>query len=263
VGKAADVDLLRIEAAEASARADRVATAEALDRAERELSRLTGTNLESTRYANLRPVMLTDTGVPDRALLERAAQSDNQMLAAARMQTAAAKSSARAARSARWPQLNLTASYLDFGSPDIDHTQEWNAGVQLTYPIFTGGAVSGAVARANASVQAATERERQAELEVSRQLDQAIAAAQEAAARVVSLKRATERYAEVVRIEKVRLHSGAGTQADYLDAEANLLAARAGLVQARHGEIATRVAIARIAGELDLKRLSQIVEQRP
>lgn len=260
VGKAADLELLRIEAAEAAAQADRVAAAEALDQAERELARVTGLDLEMTRHANLQPVTLIDSGMPLRVSLEDAARSDNQMLAAARMQRAAAESSVRAARSTRWPKLNLTASYLDFGSPEIDHTQEWNAGVQLSYPIFTGGATGSAIARADASLQAAAERERQAELEVARQLDRAIAAAQEAAARVVSLQRAADRYEEVVRIEKVRLHTGAGTQADYLDAEADLLAARAGLVQARHGEIATRVAIARITGELDLSKVSQIVE---
>lgn len=263
VGKAADVDLMRIEAAQAAASADRVQAAEALKVAEHELARITGLAPEQTTYANLVSVNLTESELAERSQLTTAALESNPELESSRQQTRAAQAAAQVARSAHWPQLKLAASYLDFSSPDVDHEAEWNAGVQLTYPIFTGGAVSRASARANATARASAERERLTELNVSRQLDAAIAAVHESHAQVASLQRAVDRFAEVVRIEKLRLAAGAGTQSDYLDAEASLLSARAGLAAARHREIASRVEIARITGQLSLPWLNQIVEHTP
>ena len=262
-GKAADIDLLRIEAVHAAATADRVRLAEALGVAERELARITNLSPIQTQAANLRPLIFTPTELPARGFMEASVTRHNPGLGAARLQTAAAQSAAQVAHAAHWPRVKLTASYLDFGSPDFDHTQEWNAGVQLVYPIFTGGATSKAASKADAALRASTANQRLVELNVSRQLDIAIAAVHESEARVQSLKRAVSRFAEVVRIEKLRLHTGTGTQSDYLDAEAGLLSARAALAEVRHAQIRARIEITRITGQLSLPMLSQIVEHKP
>jgi outer membrane protein TolC len=61
---------------------------------------------------------------------------------------------------------------------------------------------------------------------------------------------AVARFDEVVRIRRLSLQTGSGTQTDYLGAETDLLRARASLVEAQHGEIAARVELARVTGEL-------------
>ena len=81
---------------------------------------------------------------------------------------------------------------------------------------------------------------------------------------MLSLERATLAQEEVVRIERLSLDVGSGTQSDYLDAEAGLLRARASLVEARHAAVTARIELARITGELSLDWLTRtLVESRP
>lgn len=64
-------------------------------------------------------------------------------------------------------------------------------------------------------------------------------------------------------MEKLRLDTGAGTQTDYLRAEADLLSARAELAAARHTVIGARVELARATGALTLDWLRQNLESNP
>jgi outer membrane protein TolC len=66
-----------------------------------------------------------------------------------------------------------------------------------------------------------------------------------------------ERFSEVVRVQKLLLDEGAGTQTDYLNAEADLLAVRASLADTRHAAILARVDLARAAGRLTPEWLRQ------
>lgn len=259
-GKAADVEVLRVEAVLAAARADRVHTAAALDVAERELARLMGVARDTVRAARLVPVAPDAAPVPDREELMARALVASPSLDRARREHAAAVAGRAMAGAARWPSLDLVGGYVDRGGLETKHQLEWNVGVQLSYPLFTGGAVSGAAARADAESRAAAQRVRAGEQHVEGDVDRALAAVEETGARVASLETAATRFAEVVRIELLRLDAGSGTQTDYLNAEADLLAARAALVEARHGAIAARVDLARVIGALDLAWVDRLVE---
>ena len=67
----------------------------------------------------------------------------------------------------------------------------------------------------------------------------------------MSLRLAVDRSEEVARIERLRLDSGTGVQADYLQAEATLLSLRATLSEVEHGAVLARVQLAKAVGELD------------
>jgi outer membrane protein TolC len=69
-------------------------------------------------------------------------------------------------------------------------------------------------------------------------------------ARAEAVAEAVRHQEEVVRTELLSLTSGAGTQTDYLRAEADLLRIRSALVEARNSEIAAGVELARSTGEL-------------
>jgi outer membrane protein TolC len=101
---------------------------------------------------------------------------------------------------------------------------------------------------------------RLAEIDTRREIDRAYSAVIAARARVESLDRAVARFAEVARIEDLRLQSGAGTQTDYLKSESDLLTSRAGRIDARNGEIEARVELARVAGVLDVNWLAARLE---
>ncbi len=263
VGTAAHVDVLRVEAARASATAQRVGFAASLDVAERDLARLIGVDVERARADLLAEVGWVDTTLPDRDELSRLALVTNPAVAQARREVSANEANQRVARSARWPTLDLFGAWIDRGSGAGNFTAEWNVGVQFSYPIFTGGAVSRGIARADATRRESDARLRMIENQVASNVDRARAAVEEAQARITSLQIAVTRFAEVARIERLRLDTGAGTETDFLTAHAELLSARADLAEAVHREIAARVGLARTIGQLDLGWLEQQLESVP
>jgi outer membrane protein len=261
-GSAPEIQLLRVQAALESAEADAVAARSDLATAEAELARLTGAPPSRTRRDRLGTIDLSPRELPDR---ERTAEAlaSNPEVRAARQAVVAAGATKSAARGARWPTVDAFATYWERGGGDTAFDGEWGAGLKVSVPVFTGGAVRGRVEQADAGERAALERLRLAELEAGRQVDLALARAEEADARVAALTRAVESQAAVVRTERVALEIGAGVQTDFLAAEAELLSARAALVRARHGAAAARIDLARLLGELDQEWIRTNLEQRP
>lgn len=263
VGRAAQVELLRVRAKFAAARAERVQLAVALDVAERDLARLTGAALDSTRAGRLTAVALADTALrPREALLESALGANSRVRGAERRAEAAA-SAHDASRARRWPTLRLIGNLMGYGDSDAEMESEWNAGVRLSLPIFTGGATSSRIGQSQFARAAAEADLRSARLALEQELDTALAAVQEARALAESLELAVAQFTEVARIERLLLESEAGTQTDYLEAEAELLSAEAKLVDARYAEIGARVELARVTGELDVAWVGGTLEERP
>jgi outer membrane protein TolC len=252
VGRVPEVDLRRAEAALAAARASRVRLAAALDTAERDLARLVGLEDGEVEAGALVAVAPPAAGLPPREELYGELE-ESPALARARQAVAAAEAAVAVARGARRPRLAVVGDLKEYGSSEGDLDLEWNAGFQVAVPVFRGGALGERVAQAEASRDAAAERLRSARLEARSEVDRALAALVEARAREEALAEAVKQYEEVARIERLRLDTGVGIQADYLDAEAALLDARAGLVEARHAAVGARVEMARATGDLDLR----------
>jgi len=250
VGRAARVEILRAEAALASSEAERVRLSSAMDNAERELARLLDLPVAETRSGRLVPVELSDPQVPLRETLVTEGIAASPAVAQARAQVTAAEAQISLARAVARPEVRAVGNYNEWTSSQGDFTGEWNAGLQLTVPLFDGGVTRSRIARAEAAHRAAQEQVRAAEVQVREDVDRAAAAVEEAEARIASLGKAVERFAEVVRVQKLLLDEGAGTQTDYLNSEADLLAARASLAEARHAAILARVDLARAAGRL-------------
>lgn len=260
VGRAPEVDVRRAEAAVAAAQAERVRLASSLDVAERELARLTGRDAAAARADRLREVALADTTAPDRAALLARALDSSPDVTAAESRRRAADAAVRAGRAGRWPALRAVGNVQGYASNGEDLQTEWNAGLRIQVPLFTGGALSSRIGRAVAARDAARADADQARLGVEGALDAALAAASEARARIGSLAVAVARFEEVARIEKLRLDAEAGTQTDWLDAESELLVARAQLVDARHAEISACAEIARLTGDLDAAWIDHSLE---
>ena len=263
VGRAAQLDVLRVSAALAGATADRVRFAEALDLAERELARLIDAEPEDTRADRLRPFELAGSAPPGGAELLMTALDHNPAIAAARLRVAVAGAGVASAESERRPRVSAVGSLIDFGSAAGHFTNEWTAGVVVAYPLFDGGAARERRARAVATRDVAVETLRLREAETADQLDRALSAVREAAARRASLATAVDQFAEVARIERLRLDTGTATQTDFLTAEADLLAARASLVDARYAEQMARVELARVTDELDTDWLRRHIVEAP
>ncbi len=249
VGRAPEVDLRRAEAALASARADRVRLDASLGTATRELARLIGAGPGEVRADDLAPVSLAHPEPPAEQALAAAVDASPAVVRAARKLEAAA-AAVQVARGGRRPKVDLAGDWKDYASSRGQAESEWNAGVQVALPLFHGGALAERVAEAEAARDAAAERLSLARLEARRGIDQALASLAESRARSGALGEAERQYAEVSRVEKLRLETGVGVEADYLDAEASLLGARASRVEAENGVVAARVELARLTGEL-------------
>ena len=262
-GRAAEVEVLRVEAAIASAEAERVRLAAALEVAERDLARLIGGPVEETRAPRLVPIALADSTIPARDALLAAATARSPVGEEARARAAAAAAATDVARGARWPAVDLYGQWIDRNSDEANLPAEWSAGVQMSIPLFTGGAITSSIARADAAARGAGQEARIAELEIAAEVDRTYTVYVEAHALARSLATAEVRYAEVARIEKLALDAGSGTQTDYLDAEADLLVARARRTEALNAEIAARIELARVVGELDRTWLSRAIVARP
>jgi len=260
-GRNARLAEVRANAALAAAEADRLSALARRDAAERTLERLLalpGGSLEGRALDSVR-LAPADT-VMDRAGVIAAAEARNPELdqLAARVEAARA---ARAEAHASWyPRLNLVGRLVQYGSAQGSASAEWQGGVALSYPLFTGGARPAAVDRAGAELAAARADADAARRNVGDAVDRALAGFRAAKGRVAALGAAAAQAAEVARIERLALEQGAGVQTDYLTAEADLLRGRANLADAWAALINARVELARLAGDLSSEWLAAHLE---
>lgn len=263
VGRAARVDQLRAEAELAQARAERTVAAAALDVAERDLARSIAGTLEETRASELTDVELNDAPVPPREALEQEALRTNPARRRSESDLAAAKAGVPLAKSERFPSVHLLAGLLDRGSPETEFETEWNAGLHLNLPLFTGGALRSGVRRAEALHLRAQEDLRLKDDTLREDLDRAVARIEETRAQTAELATASSRFEEVARVSQLQVETGTGTQIDYLQAEADLLRARAALARARYSEVAARIELQRALGTLDLDWMRTTLRSEP
>lgn len=266
-GKAARVEVLRAEATLARARADRSGTAGQLDVAEHELAQLAGLTYDDVTRALLPGEALADTSDPApqvtgaaRTTLAQQAQEANTDVLEVRQRAQAAEAISASARATRLPELRLQAGIVDRGAPGESQKAEWQAGLGVSYPLYTGGSRAGQIDRAAADARAAAEQLRLAELAAATSVDRAVASVIESHARVLALRSAVETSDAVVQVERTSLDVGSGTQTDYLDALAQLLQARSSLIEAAHAEIAAHIELARVTGALSPEWLAQRLE---
>jgi outer membrane protein len=259
-GKAARVDLLRVQAALSRADASEISARTDRDVALGDLARIIGRPAEEIRAGGLSPLpRLGSAPVNPQEALE-AAQARSPTLARTQRELAGAEAGLNLARAEWLPRLEAVGRFTNYGTWSGNHTQEWQAGVSLAFPIFTGGARAGTREAARALVDEVTGRVRMAELEVEAGVERGLAAVAEASALSRALETAVEQSEEVARIEALALEAGAGVQTDFLRAEAELFQTRASLAQARNAEVLARIQLARIMGELSPRWIQENVE---
>ncbi len=258
-GTAAELEVLRSQATLQEARAQRASAEARVGLAERVLARLMAVDPASVSATRLADVAISDTDAPpqtpDTQRSPLVLQADRAALAA----------EARLAeeRAGRLPTVQAGAGVLDYGTLDDKHVFEWQAGVQVSWPLFTGGARSASVRRAEAELTAARMELDAATLRVAQAIDAAETAVVEADARAEALDLAVAQWEEVARIEALALDAGSGVQADLLRAEAGLFQARAGYARARYDGVLSRINLARGGGTLDRDWLDEALEITP
>jgi outer membrane protein TolC len=262
-GRAARVEELRVDAALARTRADSSAAAARLEVAEATLARMLGLPRDNAAAAALVPLRVTAAPPPDRADIALTVVAANPAMQAAQGRVAAAEAMVRAARAEWFPLVRLEGRTITYGASEGSYTTEWQAGIRVAYPLFTGGGRVGAIRRARAAAREAQANLLDLEETLAGDADEVVAQVTDTHRRVEALRTAVAHLGEVVRTEALALSEGAGVQSDYLRAEAEVAGARAELAVAVSAEIVARVELARLMGRLDRTMVGTIVESVP
>lgn len=258
-GTVAQVEVLRAQAALMDARAEQVTATSTVGVAERRLARAAGVPPEAVSDVPLHD--LSPRRGDERGMADDAGESP--LVEAATSAAEGARALLAEERASRLPTLEAQAGLKTYGATSGGFVAEWQTGVLLSWPLFTGGAREGRIERAEAELDAAQAERQQVELQVAGSLDAAEAAASEAAARSDAFEASVERWTEVTRIEELALDEGTGVQQDYLTAEAALYQARAGQARAQYDEILALAARAQALGRLDRAWFDNALEDGP
>ncbi len=251
VGRIAEVEVLRLEAAIARAEAERTLRETTLHNAERDLARLLGLEEERLAAEPLQVQRLLDAAPLPRPALLAAVRRDNWRVRQTQLRVEVAQAAVDAARSASKPTLGAVAGLTEYGSAEFDFTSEWQAALRFSMPLYTGGRTARKIAEAEAARDEATHQLLAVQRAVASSVDHALGGWEAARDREKSLEAAVRGFAAVAASEKLRLETGTGIPADFLDAEADLLDARASRVIAANAVILSRLELAVVLGELD------------
>lgn len=247
-GAAPRLEILRARASLSRARADTRSAEIRTRTARREMARLTGLPEEmATRTVFLPPAAPGGVRGSDAVATPAAPE-----LEVARQRLEGARQARETARASWLPDLSARAGFTEFGSGEGRFTGEWQAAVQVSYPLFTGGSRSAANARADAELRKAREALALTRIRMRSEADRARSSLENALARTEALDATVSQLEEVARIEALALEAGSGVQRDLLAAEASLLEARAQLAEAHHAAVLARTSLARVRGDLSL-----------
>lgn len=254
-GTAPELEVLRAEASLQDARVEETAALRRVGLTERALARTMG----GTPGA-LEGVSLADVVPRSGELID--GTRTNPIVEAARQTIRGAEAQLREERAGRMPRLDLRAALQDFGTVSGGHVTEWQAGIRLSWPVFTGGVRGASIRRADAQLRAAESEMATILLAVDAETDAAESGVLEADERAAALESSIAQWEEVARIEALALEAGAGVQSDLLRAQAGLFRARAGHAQARYDAVLARVELARAQGVLSREWLNRSLEMR-
>lgn len=174
------------------------------------------------------------------------ALKSNPGLAALRNQMDAAQAAVKVARAGKYPQAGLLARFDSNDDRLGFDARSYTVGGQLSWQLFDGGVVDGAIQRAQASHAELAARLGKAENGIAYQVADAWRRADEAQRRVAARERAVSQAEEARRIVEKRYAGGVTTITELLAAQAQLDKTRADRVAAGY-ELKVQRANARLA----------------
>ncbi|MDA8127937.1 MAG: TolC family protein [Betaproteobacteria bacterium] len=247
-GRAARLELIRLQTQLSQARYDRLSVAQGEQDALTLLAAFLGD-------ASLRPALAepgaTAPALPgsaeeamDRALRQR---PDLLKLDAAGK---AAQQKTAIARGDRLPQVNLVAKAQETAGGDWQGYDDWQVGVQFSLPVFDGNVRKRRVEQAGLEQRQNALQQDDARNRVASEVGQAFGALTESTDRLHVAAQGEKEAAEALRIETLRYHGGENTITDLLGAESALWNATASRLQAGYDIVVSQARLLRATGEL-------------
>ncbi|MGO1541937.1 MAG: TolC family outer membrane protein [Luteimonas sp.] len=270
VGLAPITDVHEARAQYDTARANVLLARNALEDAYQALAEITGRELRDLQALpeDFQPDLPTDGGVEQWVAT---AFEQNPTLRAAEYDTRAAAHLVNTARSQHLPKVTLGANYgndtywgRNFGDPDLPgqprnrDNEGYSVGLNLTVPLFAGGAIrSGvreAIARRDISNDNLELTRRSLERSTRAAYNAVVAGVSEVEARRQAVISARSAY----EASQVGLEVGTRTVVDVLINQQNLFNAESDLAVARYSFLQNRLLLAQAAGTLDIADVQEI-----
>ena len=225
------VDLLQSEATAQAAEAGRMSAAEALAANSAAFLASLGA-AEPFEFVAARPEASGVRDVPARAaaLDEAFAARPERAAVAARVKVAEAE--VRVLNGDWWPRLFAAGRFSESGTQFLHMAWNWQVGVGLTWPVFSGLATRHGVRAAEARVAFAKAALEEIDVTVRSDLDQALARLAGAVGRAEPLRLAQAAASEALAVADQRYKAGEGSQVEVREAQTALAQAEAAVVRA-------------------------------
>lgn len=214
-------DYLSATVALADARQRQLQAANALRLAESAYNRVLGRDLLAP--VDLSPDIPLEGIVPqsqDLPSLTERALSGRPELGAFDAQATALRAQSSAVRGASRPRLALMSGYQRLENQVLDEEGFWTIGIGFEWNLFDSGRQANRAAALERRADALAYRRADLETAIGLEIRQALLARTEAESRLAVAEQAVEQAAENLSVVQDRYASGAGTNADVLDAEA-------------------------------------------
>lgn len=190
------------------------------------------------------------------------ASANNLNLQVAQLAVKSAQDDIDIAGSGHLPQLDLTASHAyadstggDFGSRE---TRDNSITLQLTVPLYQGGATSSRVRAAEGRYQQALEQLEQQKRATDRRARDGFRGVLAAIKRVKALQQAVVSAKSALKATEAGLEVGTRTTVDVLNSRRNVFRAERDLAQARYDYILNTLRLKQVTGQLQLSDIEQV-----
>lgn len=237
VGKAAKLDVLRAEVQLADVTQAKLLAANQLDITRLELANAMGLESDSPQVTPL-PDEQPSPAFTDSGTYLDEAMKTNPMYLKSVLLTRSAESGVRSAKGDSGPELSFVGSYNREGKdiPDIDN---WNVGLAVSMPIYTGGITRAKVGQAKAVVEQSKANSDLTRQGITLAVRSAALSTQDAANRLTATRKSVEQAREALRVAQEKYNAGLGSSTEVIDTQVALTQAETNYAQALYdGKIA-------------------------
>jgi len=244
-GTVARADIIKAQAAAASAEADLVAARGQVEIALASLRSALGLPLtQEVRVADPGEPTIPEVTPPEAAALAVSGRPEVRRAAA---EVKGTEFALRIAEARAKVMISTDAGLVLQISPNPGQVG-WALSATISYPLSDGGRTKAAVEEARANLAAAIARMEETKRQVQLEAFQAAVNAREARARLAAVRASVAAAEESLRVAEGRYQAGAGTLLEVLDAQATATQARISYVQARYDLYLAGVALQHALG---------------
>ena len=267
VGLIAVTDVQEAKAAFDSATASLIQAKRNLATAQEQLRELTGNTFDELS----KPGPDMPLAGPDPANADdwvKLAMNQNARLISSRLAADITRANISAERGGHFPSLDLVVSRSGFDSAaditgttsgqDNSDSHDTTASLQVTVPIYSGGATNSRVRQAQYRHQAARERLERTARETERETRDAYLGVNAEVARVQSLRQAVESAKTALQATEAGYEVGTRTSVDVLEARRRLFEAQTNYARSRYDYLLNVLRLRLAAGTLDDQGIADI-----